>query len=207
MVVRFYILTSLMLAALIGLGGKVPGPLHPARPASEAAADFYPEIEKIAELHQRWAARAAGAELDSCRRHYRQAILDAFGHFRNSRRHELLQTRWPRTYVVTCRGKRKELKTCKKVFAAPLGQEYDTVGMRVPGRGLRHIPSPSSNKRHLLVTTTKRGEGVMRTRVFVNTRRTVEDVERVVSNELQGIRIKLERHGLPSDVTLARYEP
>lgn len=205
MSVRFRPTIICLLLAAIGLAAKKPAVIRPARSTTDAAEAFYPEIKKVVELHQRWAAGAAGAELDSCRHHYRQAILDAFGEYGIQRRRELAQTRWPRTYILLCRGKQGTVKTCEKTFAAPLGQEFDTVGMRVMGRGLLRPPAPSPNHRHLAVAVAKKGDGTSRTRVFVTTRRTVEDMERELDRELADIREKLERHSLPSDQTIERY--
>lgn len=204
---RTPVLASLLLLAALGSAARKPTVIRPARNANEAAEAFYPEMKKVLELHQRWAARAEGAELDSCRVHYRQAVLDAFGGYGIQRRRELMQTRWPRTYVMLCRGKRGKVKRCTQSFAAPLGQEFDTVGMRVNGRGLIGRPAPSSDRRHLTITVSKKGDGTSRTRVFVSTQRTVEDIERELDRELVDIRKKLERHSLPSDVTIAKYQP
>jgi hypothetical protein len=195
------------LLAIVTLAAKKPAVVRPARPADEVAEAFYPEIKKVMELHQRWAAGARGAELDSCRRHYRSAILDAFGQYSIQRRREFMQTRWPRTYVVLCKAKRGTVKTCEKALSAPLGQEFDTVGMRFTGRGLLRRPAPSPDRRRLLVAVAKKGEGTSRTRVFVSTRRTVEDIERELDSEISEIRKKLERHSLPSDKTLSKYQP
>lgn len=204
---RTPVVALLLLSACLGLGARKPTVLRPARTADEAAEAFYPEIKKVLELHQRWAASAVGAELDSCRHHYRQAVLDAFGQYTTSRRREFMQTRWPRTYIVLCHGKQKKIRRCTQSFAAPLGQEFDTVGMRVNGRGMTGGPTPSADRRHLVVVVSKRGEGTSRTRIFISTQRTVEDIERELDREVVNIRKKLERHSLPSDVTLAKYQP
>ncbi len=191
--------------AFAGFAARKPTVIHPARTTNDAAEAFYPEIKKVVELHLRWAAGATGAELDSCRKHYRHAVLDAFGQYAIQRRREFAQTRWPRTSMMLCRGKQGTVRTCKKTFAAPLGQEFDTVGMRVMGRGLLHRPQPSSDHRHLAVSVAKKGGGTSRTRIFIYTQRTVEDIERLLDRELADIREKMERHSLPSDETLDKY--
>lgn len=202
---RFHLPLTCLLLAATGIAAKKPAVVHPARTANEAAEAFYPEIKKVVDLHQRWAAGTTGSELDSCQRHYRQSILDAFGQYSIQRRREFAQTRWPRTHVVLCRGKQGRVRTCEKTFTAPLGQEFDTVGMRVLGRGLSHRPIPSPNHRHLEVAVAKKGDGTSRTHVFLHTKRTVEDMERELDRELTDIRDKLERHSLPSDRTVAKY--
>lgn len=204
---RLCTLALCLLVAFAGFAARKPTVHRPARTADEAAEAFYPEIKKVVDLHQRWAAGATGAELDSCRRHYRQAILEAFGQYSIQRRREFAQTRWPQTFVMLCRGKQGTVRTCEKTFAAPLGQEFDTVGMRIVGRGLLHRPAPSPNHRHLEVAVAKKGDGTSRTRIFISTQRTVEDTERLLDRELADIREKLERHSLPTDKTVEKYLP
>jgi hypothetical protein len=79
--------------------------------------------------------------------------------------------------------------------------------MRVSGRGLLGRPVPSADGRHLTATVAKKGDGTSRTRIAISTRRTAEDIERELARELVDIRKKLERHSLPSDMTLDRYLP
>ena len=200
-----HLLLILTAAISVTATGKKPAPLRPARPAVEAASAFYPEIQKHADFYQRWAATASGAELDTCRKHYRQAILDAFGDFAVQRRWEFAQTRWPQLYTVRCKGRQGTVITCTEVLTAPLGQEFDTASVKAIGRAFTQPPRPSSDRRRLDVVLKKKGEGTVRMRLAVHTRRTVEDIERELDRELAKIREKLERHGLPSDATIEKY--
>jgi hypothetical protein len=59
----------------------------------------------------------------------------------------------------------------------------------------------------MTVPLKKKGEGTMRLRISVQTRRTVEDIERELDRELQGIRTKLALHNLPSDKTIHQFLP
>lgn len=192
-------------AACLTATARKPVVLQPARPFAEAAADFYPEIQKEYTFYQRWAETATDTELDTCRKHFRQAILDAFGGYRIRRGRELAQTRWPRQYAATCKGRAGKVRTCRQTFVALPGQEYDAQTLHTTGRGLASPPSFSPDRKRMETALTKKGSGISRSRIAIQTRRTVEEMDREIGRELQKIREKLALHNLPSDVTLGQY--
>ncbi len=184
-------------------GARKPEVIRPARPFDEAAAAFYPEVNKLYEFYRRWAAGASGADWDSCRTQYTAAIRKAFNTYRTDRRRELAQTGIPATLELRCGGNGP--RTCQQEFTAPTGREWDTAGMRVTGRPLAARPGLSVDKRRVAATLEKRGDGLAISRIALWSRQAAAAIEQQIDGEQIALRKKLEIHSLPSDATLARY--
>jgi hypothetical protein len=202
---RVFLLLIFLVSVFTGAAGRKPLPLQPARPFAEAAADFYPEIEKQYKYYQQWASTADETGMEACRRQYREAIIRAFGEYRIRRRRELSQTRWPQQLELLCKGTGPEVQTCEQNYTAPRGQEWEVQNLRVTGRPLTGSPQLSADRRRLTATLQKKGVGTSRSRILLYSRMSAPDVETQIDMEQNGLRRKLELHGLPSDVTLSRY--